>query len=209
MRSAQVSMEMSLLKNLKVCKVNIEKSSLAKTLEKVYGIEWGFSQETPLDSYHHLRACLIKDITIEPGEVLPVPTGMYLQLLSPNFIVEIGTDHDVAFNEGLTIFDSPMLFSYAFRNEMWMLIKNNFETAQIIQPTKKLATFSVRQLPQMVINYVDQIEESNLNFRTSKKFIQDIKKKISPDIYDIKKQRLSQFYSRDEIDSYIRSHNGS
>ena len=204
-----VSMEMSLLKNSAVCKINIEKSTLAKTLEKVYGIEWGFSQESPLDSYHHLRACIIKDITIEPGEILPIPTGMYLQLLKPNFIVEIGTDHDVAFNEGLTILDSPMLFSYTFRNEMWMLIKNNFEEAQIIQPTKKLATFSVRQLPQMVINYVDAIEESNLNFRTSKKFIQEIKKKISPDIYDMKKKRLSEFYSREDIDNYIRRHNGS
>ena len=202
-------MEMSLLKNSKVCKIHIEKSSLARTLEKVYGIEWGFSQETSLDSYHHLRACIIKDIRIEPGEILPVPTGMYLQLLSPNFIVEVGTDHDVAYTEGLTIFDSPMLFSYTFRNEMWLLIKNNFSKSQMIQPTKKLATFSVRQLPQMVINYVDVIEESNLNFRTSKKFIQEIKKKISPDIYDIKKQRVSQFYSRDEIDKYIRSHNGS
>ena len=202
-------METILLKNSKVCKINIEKSSLAKTLEKVYGIEWGFSQETPLDSYHHLRACIIKDISIEPGEVLPVPTGMYLQLISPNYIVEVGTDHDVAFNEGLTIFDSPMLFSYTFRNEMWMLIKNNFNKAQIIQPTKKLATFSVRQLPQMVINYVDAIEESNINFRTSKKFIQEIKKKVSPEIYDIKKQRLSEFYSREDIDKYIRSHNES
>ena len=68
---------------------------------------------------------------------------------------------------------------------------------------------SVRQLAQMGINYVDQIEESNLNFRTSKKFIQEIKKKISPDIYDIKKERLSEFYSREEIDEYIRSQNGS
>ena len=204
-----VNMEMSRLKHSKVCKINIEKSSLAKTLEKVYGIEWGFSQETPLDSYHHLRACIIKDITIEPGEVLPVPTGMYLQLISPNYIVEVGTDHDVAFNEGLTIFDSPMLFSYTFRNEIWILIKNNFDEAQTIQPTKKLATFSVRQLPQMVINYVDAIEESNINFRTSKKFIQEIKKKISPEIYDIKKRRISEFYSREEIDKYIRSHNGS
>ena len=202
-------MERNLLKNSKVCKIHIEKSSLALTLEKVYGIEWGFSQETPLDSYNHLRACIIKDILIEPGEILPVPTGMYLQLISPNYIVEIGTDHDVAYNEGLTIFDSPMLFSYTFRNEMWLLIKNNFNKAQIIQPTKKLATFSVRQLPQMVINYVDAIEESSLNFRTSKKFIQEIKKKVSPDIYDIKKKRLSEFYSREDIDKYIRRHNGS
>ena len=52
--------------------------------------------------------------------------------------------------------------------------KNNFNKAQTIQPTKKLATFSVRQLPQMVINYVEAIEESNINFRTSKKFIQEI-----------------------------------
>ena len=102
-----------------------------------------------------------------------------------------------------------MLFSYTFRNEMWMLIKNNFNKAQIIQPTKKLATFSVRQLPQMVINYVDAIEESNINFRTSKKFIQEIKKKVSPEIYDIKKQRLSEFYSREDIDKYIRGHNES
>ena len=61
----------------------------------------------------------------------------------------------------------------------------------------------------MVINYVDAIEESNLNLRTSKKFIQEIKKKISPDIYDIKKQRLSEFYSREDIDKYIRRHNES
>ena len=61
---------------------------------------------------------------------------MYLQLISPLFVVEIGTDHDLAYNEGLTIFDSPMLFSYTFRNEMWMLIKNNFNKAQIIQPQK-------------------------------------------------------------------------
>ena len=156
-----------------------------------------------------MRACIIKDITLNPGDVLPIPTGMYLQLLSPNFIVEVGTDHDVAYNEGLTIFDSPMLFSYTFRNEIWLLIKNNFDKVQTIQPTKKLATFSVRQLPQMVINYVDAIQESNINFRTSKKFIQEIKKKISPEIYDIKKQRLSEFYSREDIDKYIRSHNGS
>lgn len=199
----------NLLKNLKVCKINIEKSRLAKTLEKVYGIEWAFSQETPLDSYHHLRACIMKDITIEPGEILPVPTGMYLQLINPTYVVEVGTNHDVAYNEGLTIFDSPMLFSYTFRNEMWMLIKNNFKEAQTIHPTKKLATFSVRQLPQMVINYVDSIEQSNLNLRTAKKFIQNIKKKISPDIYDIKKQRLSEFYSREDIEKYIRRHNGS
>ena len=134
-------MEMNLLKNSKVCKIHIEKSSLAKTLEKVYGIEWGFSQETPLDSYHHLSACIIKDITIEPGEILPVPTGMYLQLITPNYIVEVGTDHDVAYNEGLTIFDSPMLFSYTFRNEMWMLIKNNFNKAQIYTADKKTSNF--------------------------------------------------------------------
>ena len=66
---------------------------------------------------------------------------MYLQLLSPNFIVEVGTDHDVAYNEGLTIFDSPMLFSYTFRNEIWLLIKNNFDKVQTIQANKKTCHF--------------------------------------------------------------------
>jgi dUTP pyrophosphatase len=192
-----------------ICNINIEKSTLALAIEKDYGIEWGFNQSSPFDPYFFLRACIVNPVTIDPGEVVPIPTGIYPQLLDPNFVIEVGTDYDLLCEQGLSIIDSPMLFDYTFRNEIWVLIKNNFKEAQVIAPTKKLATFSVRQLPQMVINYVDQIEETPWNFKTSKKFIQEIKKKTYPDIYNIKKEKVAEFYSREDIMNYVRKHNGS
>lgn len=173
------------------------------------GIEWALHQDTPFDAYFDLRACLVNDLKVEPGECVPVPTGIYPQLLTPNFILEVTSNHDLVYKQGLSILDSPMIFSYTFRNEIWVLIKNNFKTAQIIQPSKKVASLSIRQLPQVQIDYVNQIDETPLSFKTSKKFIQEIKKKFYPEIYDIPKKKLSEFYSREDISNYIRKHNGS
>lgn len=200
---------MNLLSSSKTCKINIEKSSVALAIEKDYSIEWGFNESLPFEPFFHLRACIIKDITIDPGEIIPVPTGIYAQLMDPSFIIEVCTFYDYLFEEGISVVDSPMLFDYTFRNEIWVLIKNNFNKPVIIPPTKKLATFSVRQLPRMELNYVDSIDEVAWNFKSSKKFIQDIKKKVYPDIYDIKKERFSKFYSREDIATYVRKHNGS
>ena len=195
-------MEKNLLQNYSVCELHIEKSSLALSLEKQLGIDWGFDQDSPLDAYFDLRACIKEDVIIESGECLPIPTGIYPQLIKPSFILEVTSNHDIVYKQGLSVLDSPMVFSFTFRNEIWVLIKNNFKTAQTVQPAKKLAILSIRQLPQTLIKYVDQIEESNWNFKTSKKFIQEIKKKIKPEVYDIPKNRLLEFYSREDINKF-------
>jgi hypothetical protein len=102
-----------------------------------------------------------------------------------------------------------MLFSFTFRNEIWVLIKNNFKTAQTLQPSKKIAILSIRQLPQVQLEYVTQIEETPWNFKTSKRFIQEIKKNFYPEIYNLPKQKLAEFYSREDIKKFIRKHDGS
>lgn len=198
----------NILQDSKICKLHVEKSSLAKALEKDYSLEWGFNQTTTFDPYFHLRACVIKDIVIEPGEVVIIPTGIYTQLINPGFVIEVCSDYDLLLETGLSVFDSPMLFDFTFTNEIHVLIKNNFNQAQIIQPAKKVAILSIRQLPQTVIKYVDMIEESPWKNK-GKKFVQEFKKKFNPEIYDQKKFKTSEFYSREDIDNYIRKHNGS
>ena len=205
----QANMEKNLLNNSVACKLQIEKSSLALSLEKEMGIEWALHQDTPFDSYFDLRACLVNELTIEPGECAPIPTGIYPQLGSPNFILEVSSNHDLIYQQGLSVFDSPMLFSFTFRNEIWVLIKNNFKTAQTVQPSKKIAILSIRQLPQVQLEYVTQIEETPWNFITSKRFIKEIKKNFYPEIYNLPKQKLAEFYSREDIKNFIRKHDGS
>lgn len=197
------------MNNSAICNLHVEKSTLALTLEKEMGIEWALHQDTTFDAYFDLRACLVDELIIEPGECVPIPTGIYPQLITPNFVLEVTSNHDLVYKQGLSVLDSPMLFSYTFRNEIWVLIKNNFKKAQTVQPSKKIASLSIRQLPQTLIKYVDQIDETPIRGKTSKKFIQEIKKEFYPEIYNIPKTRLSEFYSRDDIAEYIRKHDGS
>ena len=108
----------SILQDSKICKLHIEKSSLAKALEKDYSLEWGFNQTTTFDPYFYLRACIVKDVVINPGEVVIIPTGIYTQLINPGFIIEISSDYDLLLETGLSVFDSPMLFDFTFTNEI-------------------------------------------------------------------------------------------
>ena len=79
------------------------------------------------------------------------------------------------------------------------MIKNNFQQAQTIQPAQKIANFSVKHQPRMVINYVDQIEEIDTKIQTGKSYIQKIKNKIRG---NPKKVRESVGYSRQNVKDY-------
>tara|TARA_Y100000114_G_scaffold24929_1_gene20680 strand:- start:16476 stop:17102 length:627 start_codon:yes stop_codon:yes gene_type:complete len=192
------------LKNFQACEIDIEISSTARHLEKEYSTSWEFNQDTTLDSFFDLRACVTKPLSISPGQIIPIPTGIYPQLKSPNFRIVCASHTDVVYEQGLTLADGISTFEYSFRNEIWLLIENKFQQAQTIQPTQKIATFSVNYLPRMVINYVDQIEEIEWKNKSAKSYIQKIKKKLLPDIYDNKKEYAPAFcYSRENVEEYI------
>ena len=57
-----------------ICEIDIEKSSTAKYLEQNYSCEWGFNQDTNLDPFFHLRACIVSSVKIASGKTIPIPT---------------------------------------------------------------------------------------------------------------------------------------
>ena len=187
-----------------ICEIDIEKSSTAKYLEQNYSCEWGFNQDTNLDPFFHLRACIVNPVKIASGKTIPITTGRYLAFTNPNFRIEINSLTDLVYEQGLALADGISTFEFTFRNEIWLLIKNNSEQAQLIQPTQKIATFSVNYRPRMVLNYVDQIEDIAWINSSAKSYIQKIKKKISPDIHDVKKEKHPDMdYSRGTIQQYM------
>ena len=109
------------------------------------------------------------------------------------------------YEQGLCLADGMTIFEFSFRNEIWLLIENKFQEAQTIQPTQKIATLSVNYRPRMVINYVDQIEEIEWKNKSTKTYIQKIKKKLMPEIYDVKKPYEKAIgYTREQIDKYLQ-----
>ena len=160
-----------------ICEIDIEKSSTAKYLEQNYSCEWGFNQDTNLDPFFHLRACIVSPVKIASGKTIPIPTGIYPALKNPNFRIEVNSFTDLVYEQGLALADGISTFEFTFRNEIWLLIKNNSEQAQMIQPTQKIATFSVNYRPRMVLNYVEEIEDIAWKNSSAKSYIQKIKKK--------------------------------
>jgi len=176
------------------CKLLIEISSKAVELQKNLGIEWGFSKNTPLDAFSHLRACISKPLVLPSKAIAPIPTGIYAQITSPNFIIEVTSFTDLVFNKGIALADGVSKFDYTFRNEIWVLLENKFDQAQTIYPAEKVAIFSIKQAPQTVIEYVTQIEESPWKLG-SQKYIQTLKS------HKTTKEKLSEGYSRSDIET--------
>ena len=66
-------------------------------------------------------------------------------------------------------------FPYTFRDEIWIFLENKNNEAVIIQPTQKIAQLTVKELPRIVINYVESIEESPWKMNSGKSFIKQLK----------------------------------
>ena len=187
-----------------ICEIDIEKSTTAKHLEQVYSCEWGFNQNSTIDPFYMLRACITKPVSFSAGQMIPIPTGIYPQLKNPNFSIEINSFSDLVYEQGIALADGISMCEYTFRNEIWLLLQNNSKQVQTLHPTQKVATFSVNYRPRMVINYVDQIEDIAWKNSSAKSYIQKIKKKISPDIHDVKKEKHPDMdYSRGTIQQYV------
>lgn len=188
-----------------ICEIDIEKSTTAKQLEKIYSCEWGFNQNSTIDPFFVLRACITKPVSFPVGKMIPIPTGIYPQLKNPNFSIEISSFSDLVYEQGIALADGVSTCEYTFRNEIWLLLQNNSKQVQTLQPTQKVATFSVNHRPRMVINYVEQIEDIAWKNSSAKNYIQKIKKKISPEIYDLTRNKPSTeqiSYSRETVELY-------
>ena len=189
----------------RICEIDIEKSTTALYLEKTYSCEWGFDQNSTIDPFFVLRACITKPVSFAVGKMIPIPTGIYPQIKNPNFGIDVRSFSELVYEQGIVLADGISTFEYTFRNEMSLLLQNNSKQVQTLQPTQKVATFSVSHRPRMVINYVDQIEDSDFKNSSAKSYIQKIKKKISPEVYDLKhgKPPLEDInYSRETIKKY-------
>jgi dUTP pyrophosphatase len=210
MLSLLVKKDQTILNDSPVCNIHIEKSYRALELEKALGVDWGFDDDNPLDTFFYLRACLSESVTIAPRQIIPIPTGIYPHIISPKYELEVRSFSTLVYQYGLAVADGVSCFNYGFRNEIWVLIENKNDQAQIIQPAQKIALLAVTERPRMVIKYVDEIEKIEWKTR-SQGYIQKIKRIINksvnplnPNRFKEKTEKFSEGYSRAEIELIMK-----
>jgi dUTPase len=177
------------------CSLKYEISYNAQELEKILGTSWMLPSELPFDPYLKLRACLEKNETIGKNSTVYCPTGIYIQLPNPNYRAEITTLSDLAYEKSLVVLDSPAIYDFTHRNEIYVMLRNLSNEEMYIHPGEFIAALSIKRVEITNLEPIRQIEPSTYTFG-AQKWIQKLK--------DLAKgQQESTEYSRSDVKKYL------
>lgn len=141
--------------------IRIEKTELAKELEKQYNLDFGLSQKHEWDAGYDVRACIPKPIIVRPGERVIIPTGLKIELTSMQFEIQVRPRSGLAAKNGITIVNTPGTIDAGYRDEIMVILLNTSEHPFAIKPGDRIAQLCFRAVPSVGIEYVDTISREN------------------------------------------------
>jgi dUTP pyrophosphatase len=141
--------------------IEIEKTVLAKELEKQYGIDFGLSQKHPWDAGYDVRACVPKPLVIKPSNRVIVPTGLKINLLSNLYEIQVRPRSGLAAKNGITIVNTPGTVDAGYKDEIMIILLNTDSQPFAISPGDRIAQLCFRAIPSVGISYVDSISREN------------------------------------------------
>lgn len=107
-----------------------------------------------------LHACLDEPVTIAPGELVSLPTGIAIALPSAGYAALVfarsglGVKHGIALSNGVGVIDSD------YRGEILVGLQNSGGREFTIQPGDRIAQLMVVPVVQAQVKMVDQLDET-------------------------------------------------
>ena len=107
-----------------------------------------------------LHACLDEPVTIGPGELVRIPTGIAIALPSPAYVALVfarsglGVKHGIALSNGVGVIDSD------YRGEIQVGLTNLSRTPYTISPADRIAQLSVVPVVQVNPVPVEDLDET-------------------------------------------------
>ena len=107
-----------------------------------------------------LHACLDEPVTIAPGELVRIPTGIAIALPSPEYVALVfarsglGVRHGIALSNGVGVIDSD------YRGEIQVGLTNLSHTPYTISPADRIAQLAVVPVVQVNPVPVEDLDET-------------------------------------------------
>ena len=114
-----------------------------------------------------LHACLDEPVTIAPGELVSIPTGIAIALPSPAYVALVfarsglGVKHGIALSNGVGVIDSD------YRGEIQVGLTNLSRTPYTISPADRIAQLAVVpvvRVDPVPVADLDETERGNGGF---------------------------------------------
>lgn len=108
-----------------------------------------------------LYACIESEITVEPGKLVVIPTGLAIALPSENYMANIyarsglGVKHGICLSNGVGVIDSD------YRGEVCVGLCNVSDTPYTIQPQERVAQLVIAPVSVMDTEEVDTLNETD------------------------------------------------
>lgn len=141
-------------------RVKIEKSELAKELEKKLGFKWELFQGYSEDAGYDVRACIEKPIYLTTLERVIIPTGLFIEMESPNWEIQVRPRSGLAAKYGITVLNSPGTIDFNYREEIKVILFNSTRALFKINSGDRIAQLCFREIPEIYFENINSIEKT-------------------------------------------------
>jgi dUTP pyrophosphatase len=108
-----------------------------------------------------LYACIEEEVTINPGKLVIIPTGIAIALPSENYMANIyarsglGVKHGICLSNGVGVIDSD------YRGEVCVGLCNVSDTPYTVQPQERVAQLVIAPVSLMDTVQVQELDETD------------------------------------------------
>src|SRR5690606_32638262 len=105
-----------------------------------------------------LRACLEAPLTLSPGERVPVPTGLALNMMDPGLVAIVASRSGLSLKHGIRVAQGIGVIDADYHGEIKVLLTNDSETPYDIQPGERIAQLLFQPVVQIGLHIVDTFD---------------------------------------------------
>ena len=122
------------------------------------------NQDLPLPSYQSngssgldLRAAVVDDITLQPGDIELIPTGLSISI-PRGYEAQVRPRSGLALRHGLGLVNSPGTIDADYRGELGVIAINLGKKPLTIRRGDRIAQMVVNKIAQVKVEEVDELD---------------------------------------------------
>jgi dUTP pyrophosphatase len=105
-----------------------------------------------------LRACLEAPQTLHPGERLPVPTGLALNMMDPGLVAIVASRSGLSLKHGIRVAQGIGVIDADYHGEIKVLLTNESDRPYAIQPGERIAQLLFQPVVQVGLHLVQDFD---------------------------------------------------
>lgn len=145
------------MRNSEPLTVLYEISEEAKSLSEELGCRWELEQREHFDNIFYLRVVTKEPISINPNELIPISTGIYLQVTEPHYQILVTPYMNLLRRRSLGIISNR--YDNRFTNEVRLLMYNYSSSIKILNPGEIVGLLAITPITQVVTQKVAQVSK--------------------------------------------------